>query len=92
MVIVGTGAGGGTTAEILAEAGLAVILLEEGALRTSREFQLEERQAYPALYQESAGRKTRDHGIGILQDRHLVGRDLTDDPDARTRPGEEGVY
>ena len=73
VVIVGTGAGGGTTAEILAEAGLAVILLEEGALRTSREFQLEERQAYPALYQESAGRKTSDHGIGILQGRTVGG-------------------
>ncbi len=73
VVIVGTGAGGGTTAEILAEAGLAVILLEEGALQTSRVFQLEERQAYPALYQESAGRKTRDHGIGILQGRTVGG-------------------
>ena len=73
VVIVGTGAGGGTTAEILAQAGLAVIMLEEGGLRTSRDFQLEERLAYPALYQESAGRKTLDHGIGILQGRTVGG-------------------
>jgi hypothetical protein len=73
VVIVGTGAGGGMTAETLAQAGLAVILVEEGGLHTSRDFQLEERQAYPALYQESAGRKTLDHGIGILQGRTVGG-------------------
>ncbi|MEP5980951.1 MAG: FAD-dependent monooxygenase, partial [Marinobacter alexandrii] len=32
VVIVGTGAGGGTTAEILAKSGLSVILVEEGRL------------------------------------------------------------
>ncbi|QSI76139.1 GMC family oxidoreductase [Niveibacterium microcysteis] len=73
VVIVGTGAGGGTTAERLAQAGLSVILLEEGGLKTSRDFQLEERLSYPALYQESAGRKTMDHGVGILQGRTVGG-------------------
>ncbi|GAA5178065.1 GMC family oxidoreductase [Niveibacterium umoris] len=73
VVIVGTGAGGGTTAERLTQAGLSVILLEEGALNTSRDFQLEERLSYPRLYQESAGRKTMDHGVGILQGRTVGG-------------------
>ncbi|MCX9157762.1 GMC family oxidoreductase [Niveibacterium sp. 24ML] len=73
VVIVGTGAGGGTTAERLSQAGLSVILLEEGGLRTSRDFQLKEQLSYPALYQESAGRKTMDHGIGILQGRTVGG-------------------
>ncbi|MDP7296826.1 MAG: hypothetical protein QGF92_05170, partial [Gammaproteobacteria bacterium] len=32
VVVIGTGAGGGTTAEILARSGLSVILVEEGRL------------------------------------------------------------
>ena len=35
VAIVGTGAGGGTAAEILSDAGLRVILIEEGPLWTS---------------------------------------------------------
>lgn len=35
VVIIGTGAGGGTTAEILAEAGLNVLMLEEGPLKST---------------------------------------------------------
>ncbi|WP_269533339.1 GMC family oxidoreductase [Chitinimonas sp. BJYL2] len=74
VVIVGTGAGGGVTAEILAMAGLKVVLLEEGGLRyASRDFKLSEAEAYPTLYQESAGRQTKDKGITILQGRTVGG-------------------
>lgn len=74
VVIVGTGAGGGVTAEILSRAGLRVILLEEGALRyASKDFKLKEAEAYPTLYQESAGRQTKDKGITILQGRTVGG-------------------
>ncbi len=73
VVIVGTGAGGGTAAEILADAGLTVILVEEGPLATSRDFRMRESDAYPALYQESAARKTTDKAIGILQGRCVGG-------------------
>jgi choline dehydrogenase-like flavoprotein len=73
VAIVGTGAGGGTSAEILAKSGLRVVLIEEGPLQTSSDFRMLERQAYPQLYQESAGRKTADKGITILQGRAVGG-------------------
>jgi choline dehydrogenase-like flavoprotein len=73
VAIVGTGAGGGVTAEILAAAGLEVVLIEEGALRSSSDFRMLEAEAYPQLYQESAARKTRDKAITILQGRCVGG-------------------
>jgi choline dehydrogenase-like flavoprotein len=72
-VIIGTGAGGGTTAEILAQAGLRVLLLEEGPLWSSSNFHMRESESYPNLYQESAGRKTKDKAITILQGRSVGG-------------------
>ncbi|TFY98266.1 GMC family oxidoreductase [Ramlibacter humi] len=73
VAIVGTGAGAGITAEILAKAGLKVVLVEEGPLRTSTDFRQRESDAYPSLYQESAARKTRDKAINILQGRCVGG-------------------
>ena len=72
-VVIGTGAGGGTAAEILCAAGLKVILLEEGPLRSSRDFRMRESEAYPDLYQDSAARKTKDKAINILQGRCVGG-------------------
>ena len=73
VVIIGSGAGGGIAAELLAKAGLQVLLLEEGAYYDRDDFVMEERWAYPQLYQEAAGRKTRDQAIGILQGRTVGG-------------------
>jgi choline dehydrogenase-like flavoprotein len=73
VVIIGSGAGGGVTAEILSRAGLAVAIVEEGALRSSKDFKMREADAYPQLYQESAGRKTADKAINILQGRTVGG-------------------
>jgi choline dehydrogenase-like flavoprotein len=73
VVIMGTGAGGGVTAEILTAAGLDVVLVEEGPLRSSSDFHMREAEAYPQLYQESAARKTRDKGITVLQGRCVGG-------------------
>lgn len=73
VVIVGSGAGGGVTAEILAQAGLAVAIVEEGPLLGSSDFHMREREAYPGLYQESAARQTLDKGITILQGRCVGG-------------------
>lgn len=73
VAIIGSGAGGGMAAEQLAQAGLRVVVLEEGALRSSRDFRLREDEAYPQLYQESANRQTADKGITILQGRTVGG-------------------
>jgi choline dehydrogenase-like flavoprotein len=73
VVIVGSGAGAGITAELLAKAGLDVLILEEGPLKTSTDFRQLESEAYPTLYQESAARKTADKAITILQGRCVGG-------------------
>ncbi|MEH6493610.1 GMC family oxidoreductase [Halopseudomonas sp.] len=73
VIIIGTGAGGGTSAEILAQHGLKVLLVEEGSLKTSGDFKNNEAQAYAELYQEGAARGTADGGIGILQGRTVGG-------------------
>jgi choline dehydrogenase-like flavoprotein len=73
VAIIGTGAGGGTTAEILAKAGLKVILIEEGPLKSSNDFKMDERQAYKDLYQENAGRMNKDGSMSILQGRCVGG-------------------
>jgi len=73
VVIVGSGAGGGMAAETLANAGLKVVVVEEGPLKTSSDFNMLESEAYPSLYQESAARKTADKGINILQGRCVGG-------------------
>ncbi|MEP7154871.1 MAG: GMC family oxidoreductase [Betaproteobacteria bacterium] len=73
VVIVGSGAGGGTTAEALTLAGLKVLMIEEGPFKSSTDFRMRERDAYPQLYQESAGRQTKDKAITILQGRAVGG-------------------
>lgn len=73
VVIIGTGAGGGVSAEILSQRGLKVILIEAGQLLSSRDFNLNEGDAYRNLYQEGALRATKDGAITILQGRTVGG-------------------
>src|SRR5690554_3674069 len=73
VVVIGTGAGGGTTAEILAKSGLSVILVEEGRLYYQKDFKMDELTAYANLYQEGMSRVTRDGAIAILQGRCVGG-------------------
>ena len=73
VVIIGTGSGGGTAAEILTQAGLQVVLIEEGPLKTSKDFNMDENEAYTHLYQESGARTTKDMGIKIFQGRMVGG-------------------
>ncbi len=73
VAIIGTGAGAGITAEILTKAGLDVVLIEEGPLKTSSDFNQRESQAYAELYQEGAARKTADKAVTLLQGRCVGG-------------------
>jgi choline dehydrogenase-like flavoprotein len=73
VVVIGTGAGGAITADALAQAGLDIVLVEEGPLAGSTQFRMLEREAYPLLYQEGAARQTLDKAITILQGRCVGG-------------------
>lgn len=73
VVVIGTGAGGGTAAEILSQSGLRVVMIEEGPLRTSNDFRMDERDAYRDLYQEAGGRLTKDGSMIVLQGRSVGG-------------------
>ncbi|TXH02804.1 MAG: GMC family oxidoreductase [Nevskiaceae bacterium] len=74
VAIIGSGAGGGTTAEILSQAGLKVLILEEGPLKTSASFKdMDESRAYADLYQEAAGRASSDGAVSIFQGRAVGG-------------------
>lgn len=74
VAIIGTGAGGGTTAEILSAAGFKVLMLEEGPLKTSADFKdMDEARAYGELYQEAAARATSDGAVSIFQGRSVGG-------------------
>jgi choline dehydrogenase-like flavoprotein len=73
VAVIGSGAGAGITAELLSKAGLQVVVIEEGPLKSSTDFRQHEAEAYPTLYQESAARKTEDKAINILQGRCVGG-------------------
>ena len=73
IVIIGTGAGGGIGAQIFADAGLKVVMIEEGPYQTTSDFHMQESDAYPNLYQDVSNRKTKDKAISILQGRAVGG-------------------
>lgn len=73
VVVVGSGSGGSVLAHELVARGQRVILLEEGGYHTRREFDLNEANAFPMLYQELGNRATDDLAISILQGRSVGG-------------------
>ncbi|WP_439860143.1 GMC family oxidoreductase N-terminal domain-containing protein [Pseudomonas sp. MBLB4136] len=88
VAIVGSGAGGGTSAEILSAAGFKVLLIEEGPLKTSTDFRLQEAEAYASLYQEGIGRMSKDGAITILQGRAVGGTTLVNWTSSFRTPGQ----
>jgi choline dehydrogenase-like flavoprotein len=74
VAVVGTGAGGAISAEILARAGLRVVMLEEGAHHdTTRDVTLRELPSVARLYREGGVRPTKDGAIAVVQGRTVGG-------------------
>ena len=66
VLVIGSGAGGGSMARDLARAGKHVIVIEAGALYDERTFPTRERDAYERLYLDSGFTATADAHIAIL--------------------------
>lgn len=66
VVVVGSGAGGGTAAGVLAGAGLRVIVLERGGYSNEADFSHLEHDAYRSMYLDGALSSTADGGIAML--------------------------
>lgn len=73
VVVVGSGAGGGTAAGVLAGAGLDVVVLEAGPYRNEAGFTHLEGTAYRDMYLDGALKATADGGIHVLAGATLGG-------------------
>jgi choline dehydrogenase-like flavoprotein len=73
VCIVGSGAGGAVAADVLTDAGLKVLVVEEGGYFTRERFRMREEECYPHLYQESAQRTSKDLSVAIYQGRAVGG-------------------
>jgi choline dehydrogenase-like flavoprotein len=73
VVVIGTGAGGAVAAARLAEAGLEVVVLEEGRWFDATEFTEEEDVLAEQLYADGALRATDDLALQLLQGRAVGG-------------------
>jgi choline dehydrogenase-like flavoprotein len=66
VLVIGSGAGGGSVARDLARAGKRVLIIEAGGLYDERTFPTRERDAYERLYLDSGFTATDDAHIAIL--------------------------
>jgi long-chain-alcohol oxidase len=73
VCVVGSGAGGGVAAAVLAQAGLEVVVLEAGRAVGEADFVGDELEAYRTLYWGAAAATTDDGGIGLLTGECLGG-------------------
>ncbi|HKX76373.1 MAG TPA: GMC family oxidoreductase [Acidimicrobiia bacterium] len=73
VVVVGSGAGGGTAAGVLAQAGLSVVVLEAGHYRDRSDFTHREADAYRDMYLHGGLAATADNGINLLAGATLGG-------------------
>jgi long-chain-alcohol oxidase len=66
VCVVGSGAGGGTAAGVLAAAGLDVAVMEVGGYYSEEDFDGDELPGYARLYLNGGGVATDDQSIGLL--------------------------
>ncbi|HLW43191.1 MAG TPA: FAD-dependent oxidoreductase, partial [Candidatus Acidoferrales bacterium] len=73
VCIIGSGAGGGTAAAVLAAAGKDVIVLEAGGYFDDADFNGAELSSFQNLYVEAGFSSTADHSVGLLAGECLGG-------------------
>jgi long-chain-alcohol oxidase len=76
VCVVGSGAGGGVAAAVLAAAGLDVVVLEAGSHYEDADFDGDELRGYRRLYLDAGAGTTDDGGIGLLAGGCLGGTTL----------------
>lgn len=88
VCVIGSGAGGGVAAGILAELGREVLMLEEGPSVTREAFTQREGEMYPLLYRDGGNQTTADGGISIVQGRVVGGSTVVNMADVVPIPRE----
>lgn len=73
VCVIGSGAGGGVAAAVLAEGGREVVVLEEGPHVPGSRMTQREEQMYPLLYRDGGNQLTDDGGVNVLQGRVIGG-------------------
>jgi choline dehydrogenase-like flavoprotein len=73
VCVIGSGAGGGVAAAVLAAAGKDVIVLEAGNYYDDADFDGAELHGYQRLYSEGGFAATQDHSVGFLAGECLGG-------------------
>ena len=73
VVVVGSGAGGGIAAAVLADAGLTVTVLERGGYHNESDFTHLESDAYSSMYLDGGLKSTTDGGVFMLAGSTLGG-------------------
>ncbi len=73
LCVVGSGAGGAMVAALAAQAGLRVLVLEEGPNVTTAEMTQREDEMLPRLFYDAGGRATEDGAITVLHGRGIGG-------------------
>jgi long-chain-alcohol oxidase len=76
VVVVGSGAGGGTAAAVLAQAGLDVVILEAGRYFSERDFDGAELPGFDRLYLNGGGMASVDGSVGLLAAQGVGGTTL----------------
>jgi long-chain-alcohol oxidase len=66
VCVVGSGAGGGTAAAVLAASGLDVVVLEAGDYYDDADFDGGELAGWARLYEQGGATATKDHSVGLL--------------------------